>query len=218
MTNQRDVQGPRTRYQFRRFHSARSRSLKNTRRSTSSGRGRRPGSDDPRSVAAAILVLAPPRRSRSYPRRHPREWPAARRGAVHWKSGTRLLPDFAARCASGLRLGIRGCTSTAVTRYRLPAGYCFDRVVGKRLARASLQELADRVAAYLTARESKWRHTCRSWRSVLAGEQVHGFFLSSGYRKTDAVDSPAQPQRRAPTQPQTHPRPPGRSYSRSATA
>jgi hypothetical protein len=36
-------------------------------------------------------------------------------------------------------------------------GYCFDQTVGKRLARASLQELADRIAAYLSDCESKWR-------------------------------------------------------------
>lgn len=75
-----------------------------------------------------------------------------------WESGTKLLPDFRGTMrfrieSSRTRVHIDG-------GYAIPlgaAGYCFDWLVGKRLARASLQELADRVAAYLTDCESKWR-------------------------------------------------------------
>ena len=62
----------------------------------------------------------------------------------HWKSGTRLLPDF--RGTMRFRIEARHTRVHVDGGYTIPlgpAGYCFDRVVGKRLARASLQELAE---------------------------------------------------------------------------
>lgn len=76
----------------------------------------------------------------------------------HWESGTPFLPNF----RGTMRFRIEDLRTRVYVEgdYMIPlgaAGYCFDQVVGKRLARASLQELTDRVAAYLSDRESKWR-------------------------------------------------------------
>ena len=76
----------------------------------------------------------------------------------HWESGTRLLPNF--RGAMRFRIEVLRTRVHLDGGYTIPlgpAGYCFDRLIGKRLARASLQELADRVAAFLSDRETKWR-------------------------------------------------------------
>jgi hypothetical protein len=76
----------------------------------------------------------------------------------HWESGTPLLPNFSGTLRFRIEaLRTRVFVDGGYTIPLGPAGYCFDQVAGKRLARASLQELADRVAAYLTDRESKWR-------------------------------------------------------------
>jgi hypothetical protein len=76
----------------------------------------------------------------------------------HWESGSRLLPNF----RGTMRFRIESLRTRVLVDggYTIPlgvVGYCFDQVVGKRLARASLQELADRIAAHLTNCESKWR-------------------------------------------------------------
>jgi hypothetical protein len=76
----------------------------------------------------------------------------------HWESGSRLLPDFRGTMRFRIeyvrtRVHVDGAYAVPLG----PVGYCFDRIAGKRIARASLQELADRVAAYLTGCESKWR-------------------------------------------------------------
>lgn len=76
----------------------------------------------------------------------------------HWQSGSRLIPNF--RGTMRFRIESLRTRVHVDGGYTIPfgaVGYCFDRTIGKRLARASLQELADRVAAYLADCESKWR-------------------------------------------------------------
>lgn len=75
-----------------------------------------------------------------------------------WSSGTPLLPDFRGtirfRAESGkTRVAVEG-------GYDVPlglAGTLFDRTLGRRMALASLQELAGRIAEHLSARERAWR-------------------------------------------------------------
>jgi hypothetical protein len=76
----------------------------------------------------------------------------------HWESGSRLLPNF--RGTMRFRIESLRTRVHIDGGYAIPlgaVGFCFDRTVGKPLARASLQELANRVAAYLGACESAWR-------------------------------------------------------------
>jgi hypothetical protein len=77
---------------------------------------------------------------------------------VHWTSGTRLLPDF----RGTVRFRIDGMRTRVVIEgsYAVPLGVlgrAFDAVIGKRVALASMQDLADRIARYLAERESTWR-------------------------------------------------------------
>jgi hypothetical protein len=75
-----------------------------------------------------------------------------------WSSGSVLLPDF--RGALRFRIDPRGTRVLLDGSYSVPLGALgrsFDRLVGVRIARASLQDLADRIAAYLTEREREWR-------------------------------------------------------------
>lgn len=75
-----------------------------------------------------------------------------------WQSGSRLLPDF--RGTMRFRIEVLRTRVHVAGGYTVPLGVvgsCFDQLVGKWLARASLQELADRVAAYLGECESTWR-------------------------------------------------------------
>ncbi len=77
---------------------------------------------------------------------------------LQWKSGSRLLPNFRGTVffrieAPRTRILIEG-------HYDAPLGVlgrCFDSVIGKRIARASLQDLGDRLATYLERREREWR-------------------------------------------------------------
>jgi hypothetical protein len=76
----------------------------------------------------------------------------------HWESGSRLLPNF--RGTMRFRIESLRTRVNVEGGYIIPlgaAGYCFDRAFGNRLARACLQDLADRVAAHLGACESTWR-------------------------------------------------------------
>lgn len=79
---------------------------------------------------------------------------------LRWGSGTWLLPNFHGTIcfrieALRTRIIIDG-------RYDVPLGVlgrCFDAVIGKRIARASLQDLGDRLATFLEVRESTWRQS-----------------------------------------------------------
>jgi hypothetical protein len=77
---------------------------------------------------------------------------------VRWVSGTPFLPDF----RGSLRFRIDGeRTRVHVDGSYAPPfgvlGVAFDRIAGRTIARASLQDLADRVARHLTQREAAWR-------------------------------------------------------------
>jgi len=79
---------------------------------------------------------------------------------VQWTSGTRLLPDF----RGTVRFRIEGDrTRVLVDGSYVPPfgalGTAFDRIVGRLIARASMRDLANRLAAYLTEREAAWRIT-----------------------------------------------------------
>jgi hypothetical protein len=74
---------------------------------------------------------------------------------VEWRAATRLLPDL----HGVLRLRIATVETTRLTlegTYRPPlgaAGLIFDALVGRRIARASVRDLLERIAAALEARE-----------------------------------------------------------------
>jgi hypothetical protein len=75
-----------------------------------------------------------------------------------WTSGSRLLPDF--RGTLRFRIEALQTRITVEGSYEAPlgaVGRVFDRVIGRRIARASLQEVADRIALHLTTRERAWR-------------------------------------------------------------
>ena len=77
---------------------------------------------------------------------------------LRWASGSRFLPDF----HGTLRFRIEGTRTRILVdgAYVVPLGVVgtwFDRIAGRRIARASLQELADRIARYLADRERAWR-------------------------------------------------------------
>jgi hypothetical protein len=77
---------------------------------------------------------------------------------VHWASGTRLLPDF----RGTVRFRIDGMRTLVIIEgsYGVPLGNlgrAFDALIGKRVAQASMQDLADRIARYLGKREATWR-------------------------------------------------------------
>ena len=77
---------------------------------------------------------------------------------IIWSAGTPLLPDF----HGTVRLRIQG----VMTRIHIeatyhvplgPFGRIFDALIGVHIARASLRDLAQRLAAYLLRREREWR-------------------------------------------------------------
>jgi hypothetical protein len=75
-----------------------------------------------------------------------------------WSSGTRLLPNFRGVIsfrneATRTRIFIEGS-------YDAPFGMLggfFDRLAGKRIARASLVDIGERLKAFLEQREREWR-------------------------------------------------------------
>jgi hypothetical protein len=79
---------------------------------------------------------------------------------LRWSSGSPLLPNFRGTIcfrieATRTRILIEGT-------YDAPFGVlgrCFDDVIGKRIARASLQDLGDRLATFLGLRERAWRQS-----------------------------------------------------------
>jgi hypothetical protein len=77
---------------------------------------------------------------------------------VRWSSGTRLLPAF----HGTVRLRIAGPATRVLVdgEYHAPfgvVGRVFDGVVGAYIARASVDDLAHRIALYLEERERAWR-------------------------------------------------------------
>jgi hypothetical protein len=77
---------------------------------------------------------------------------------VRWSSGTWLLPAF----HGTVRLRISGLGTRVLVEgsYHPPFGVIgrlFDDVVGTHIARASVSDLAHRVALYLEEREKIWR-------------------------------------------------------------
>lgn len=75
-----------------------------------------------------------------------------------WKSGSRFLPDF--RGTMRFRIECLGTRILLAGDYEVPCGMIgrwFDSAYGRHMARASLQELADRIALHLELRERTWR-------------------------------------------------------------
>jgi len=78
---------------------------------------------------------------------------------VSWTAGTRWLPDF----HGALRLRIASVDETRLTlegEYRPPfgaAGTGFDALFGRRIARATLRDLLDRLAVAMEQREIVFR-------------------------------------------------------------
>jgi hypothetical protein len=77
---------------------------------------------------------------------------------VRWSSGTRLLPAF----HGIVRLRISGLETRVLVEgsYHAPfgvVGRVFDNLVGAYIARASVSDLAHRIAVYLEEREADWR-------------------------------------------------------------
>lgn len=80
--------------------------------------------------------------------------------SVRWSSGSRLLPNF--RGTICFRIDATRTRVLVEGSYDAPLGVlgrCFDNVIGKRIARASLQDLADRLATFLEQRERAWRQS-----------------------------------------------------------
>ncbi len=93
---------------------------------------------------------------------HPDETDDGRRHnamMVEWTAGTRLFPQF----HGTLRLRIASVASTLLTlegAYRppfAPLGVVFDRLVGRRIARATMAELLERLALAMEQREDAYR-------------------------------------------------------------
>jgi hypothetical protein len=77
---------------------------------------------------------------------------------VRWSSGTWLLPAF----HGTVRLRISGLATRVMVEgsYHAPFGVIgrvFDSLAGTYIARASVDDLAHRIAAYLEEREIEWR-------------------------------------------------------------
>jgi hypothetical protein len=75
-----------------------------------------------------------------------------------WRSGSRFLPDF----HGALRFRIEASRTRVLLEgsYDAPLGTLgrlFDRAFGRRIARATLQEVAERIAHHLGERERDWR-------------------------------------------------------------
>ena len=79
--------------------------------------------------------------------------------ALHWSAGTRLFPDF----HGDLRLRIASVDETLLTlegEYRPPLGplgALFDVLLGRRIARSTMNELVGRIAKALERREEAYR-------------------------------------------------------------
>jgi hypothetical protein len=82
---------------------------------------------------------------------------------VDWTAGTRLLPDF----HGTVRLRIATVDTTSITlegAWRVPFGLlgrAFNAVIGRRIAKATMRNLLDRLADALERREQTFRHEGR---------------------------------------------------------
>jgi hypothetical protein len=79
---------------------------------------------------------------------------------LRWNSGSRLLPNF--RGAVSFRIEGTRTRIFIDGSYDAPLGLIgryFDDAIGKRVARVSLQDLADRLAGFLELRERAWRQS-----------------------------------------------------------
>jgi hypothetical protein len=77
---------------------------------------------------------------------------------MRWSSGTPLLPDF--RGTLRFRIAGQGTDVLISGTYRVPFGLLgrvFDSAIGHHIARASLGDLARRIADALEANERRWR-------------------------------------------------------------
>jgi hypothetical protein len=88
--------------------------------------------------------------------------PGRRHDEIHlgWSSGTWFLPNF--RGSVFFRIERKRTRIIVAGNYDAPLGVlgrCFDSVIGKRIARASLQDLGDRLATFLDLRETTWRQS-----------------------------------------------------------
>lgn len=78
---------------------------------------------------------------------------------IRWTAGTRFFPDF----VGTLRLRIASVDETLLTlegEYRPPFGVLgavFDALVGRRIARSTMRDLLERLAAAMAAREAAFR-------------------------------------------------------------
>jgi hypothetical protein len=77
---------------------------------------------------------------------------------LRWSTGTALLPDF----HGTVRLRIAGSGTRVLVDggYHAPFGMfgrVFDWFIGAYIARASVNDLSQRIAAYLEEREQEWR-------------------------------------------------------------
>jgi hypothetical protein len=77
---------------------------------------------------------------------------------ILWKSGAKLLPDFSGVIRT--RIAAPGTLLIVAGRYCPPLGFfgtMFDRLIGRRIARATLRDLAERLGRSLESREARWR-------------------------------------------------------------
>lgn len=86
---------------------------------------------------------------------------------IEWRAGTRLFPDF----HGTLRLRIESVQTTRLTfegAYRPPLGrfgIVFDALLGRRIARASMSDLLERIGDALEAREAAFEAEMREKQS-----------------------------------------------------
>lgn len=77
---------------------------------------------------------------------------------IRWNAGTALLPDF--RGTLRFRIAGSGTDVLVEGKYRAPFGALgglFDGVIGRHIARASVGDLARRLADALETNERAWR-------------------------------------------------------------
>jgi uncharacterized membrane protein len=78
---------------------------------------------------------------------------------IHWTAGTRFFPDF----HGALRLRIASVEETRLSlegTYQPPFGAfgaVFDLVIGRRIARATMRDLLQRLGDAMEHREAKFR-------------------------------------------------------------
>jgi hypothetical protein len=77
---------------------------------------------------------------------------------LHWLAGSSMLPDFRGTLrfridGSGTRIMLDGAYRPPLG----PLGMAFDRIVGRWIARATLDDFAKRIATFLEDEERNWR-------------------------------------------------------------